>query len=160
MKTPISIMRNAGIMIYGTFVFGYDHDTVESFDAAVDFAIRNRFYLANFNPLTPTPGAPLYDRLQEEGRLIHDRWWIDAGFRYGQATFHPRNMTAQQLTDGCYRARTRFNTVRLSDSACDGPAHESSIALPIWHILAVESHLASRDPRETESPAGWSRRIG
>ena len=109
-ETSIAVVRDAGIMIYGTFVHGYDHDTVQSFDDTVDFAIRHKFYLANFNPLTPTPRAPLYDRLAREGRLIHDRWWIDPRFRYGDATFHPRGMTADDLTAGCFRARMAFNT--------------------------------------------------
>ncbi len=107
--TAIRKLRDHGIMIYGTFVFGYDHDTPETFDAAVDFALRNRFCLANFNPLTPTPGTPLYRRLEDEGRLIYDRWWLDPTYRYGRAMFHPRGMTAEQLTDGCYRARLKFN---------------------------------------------------
>jgi radical SAM superfamily enzyme YgiQ (UPF0313 family) len=109
-QTSIKVFQDAGIMIYGTFVFGYDHDTVDSFDEAVAFAIRNKFYLANFNPLTPTPGADLYRQLKEENRLIYDRWWLDPSFRYGQATFHPRGMTADELTAGCLRARLRFNT--------------------------------------------------
>ena len=109
-ETSIGVVRDAGIMIYGTFVHGYDHDTVQSFDDTVEFAIKHRFYLANFNPLTPTPRAPLYDRLAKEGRLIHDRWWLDPRFRYGDATFHPRGMTADELTDGCWRARRAFNT--------------------------------------------------
>lgn len=110
-ETSIRVLQDAGIMIYGTFVFGYDHDTVESFDAAVDFAIRNKFYLANFNPLTPTPGADLYRQLQVENRLVFDRWWLDPNFRYGAATFHPRGMTADDLTAGCLRSRLRFNTL-------------------------------------------------
>jgi radical SAM superfamily enzyme YgiQ (UPF0313 family) len=109
-STSIEILRDAGLMICGTFVFGYDHDTVDSFDAAVEFSIRHKFCLANFNPLTPTPGAPLYDRLRRENRLIHDRWWLEPGYRYGEATFHPRGMTADELTEGCYRARRAFNT--------------------------------------------------
>jgi radical SAM superfamily enzyme YgiQ (UPF0313 family) len=108
----IKVLQDAGIMIYGTFVFGYDHDTVDSFDEAADFAIRNKFYLANFNPLTPTPGADLYDQLAKENRLIYDRWWLDSRFRYGHATFHPRGMTADDLTAGCLRARLRFNSYR------------------------------------------------
>jgi radical SAM superfamily enzyme YgiQ (UPF0313 family) len=106
----LHVLGDAGIMVYGTFVFGYDHDTVDSFDETVEFAIRNRFCLANFNPLTPTPGAPLFERLGRERRLVHARWWLDPGYRYGDATFHPRGMTAPELTAGCYRARTRFNT--------------------------------------------------
>jgi radical SAM superfamily enzyme YgiQ (UPF0313 family) len=108
--TAIRIFQDAGMMIYGTFVIGYDQDTVESFDAAVEFAIRHKFFLANFNPLTPTPRAMLFDRLKKEGRLIHERWWLDPTYRYGQATFHPRRMTAEELTAGCYHSRTAFNT--------------------------------------------------
>jgi radical SAM superfamily enzyme YgiQ (UPF0313 family) len=105
-------LRDHGMMIYGTFVFGYDYDTVDSFDASVDFALRSRFFLANFNPLTPTPGTALYARLQAEGRLLHDRWWLAPGFRYGQAVFRPRRMTPEQLAEGCFRARRAFNTYR------------------------------------------------
>ena len=97
-------------MLYGTFVFGCDNDTADSLDASVDFAIRNKFLLANFNPLTPTPGAPLYDRMQKEGRLLHDRWWLDPNFSYGDATLKPSKMTAEQLTDACFSARRKFNT--------------------------------------------------
>jgi radical SAM superfamily enzyme YgiQ (UPF0313 family) len=99
-----------GMMVYGTFVFGYDHDTVQSFDEALDFAIRSRLCLANFNPLCPTPGTPLYGRLKAEGRLINDPWWLHPDYRYGQSMFHPRRMTAEELERGCYLARSRFNT--------------------------------------------------
>jgi radical SAM superfamily enzyme YgiQ (UPF0313 family) len=107
--TAIQKLQDRGIMIYGTFVFGYDADTVDSFDATVEFALRHKFCLANFNPLTPTPGTRLYERLHAQGRLIYERWWLDPSYRYGQATFHPRGMTAEQLTEGCYHARRQFN---------------------------------------------------
>ena len=58
--------RGAGIMICGTF--GPDGDSADSFAAAVDFAEENRFFPANFNPLTPTPATPLLARLRREGR--------------------------------------------------------------------------------------------
>lgn len=109
LETSIGVIRDAGIMIYGSFVLGYDHDTPGSFDDTVEFAIRHKFCLAGFNPLTPTPRAPLYDRLAREGRLIYERWWLDPRFRYGAATFHPRGMTADELTAGCFRARSSFN---------------------------------------------------
>jgi len=107
----IAVFQNEGIMLYGTFVFGCDHDTVENFDTAVEFAIRHKFLLANFNPLTPTPGAPLFDRMQREGRLLHDRWWLDPDFKYGDATLQPMKMSAYELTQGCFAARRKFNTL-------------------------------------------------
>ena len=97
-----------GIMIYGTFVFGYDHDTRDAFDATVDFAVESGFFLANFNPLTPTPGTALYRRLAAQRALRYPQWWLDPDYRYGHAIFTPRGMTAGDLTAGCLRARSRF----------------------------------------------------
>ncbi len=105
-------LQDEGIMIYGTFVFGYDYDTADSFNAAVEFALGHRFFLANFNPLTPMPGTALYERLRSEGRLLFDRWWLAPEFRYGEAIFRPRRMTPEELTEGCFRARRAFNTCR------------------------------------------------
>ncbi|MCP4912422.1 MAG: radical SAM protein [Oligoflexia bacterium] len=105
----IKVFRDHGIMIYGTFVHGYDNDTLDTFKNNLEFAIESKFFLANFNPLTPTPGAELYNRLKAEGRLINDPWWLDPNYKYGHAHFHPKNYTADQLTEMCFWARTEFN---------------------------------------------------
>lgn len=107
--TAVEIFRDHGIMIYGTFVFGYDNDHPDSFDICLDFALRSRLLLANFNPLTPTPGTALYKRLLKEERLIYPTWWNDPAYRYGEAIFHPGMMSAQELTEGCFQARKTFN---------------------------------------------------
>ena len=44
-----------------------------------------------------------------QDRLIYERWWLDPDYRYGQATFHPLRMTADELTEGCMRARMIFH---------------------------------------------------
>lgn len=72
----IARMQERGIMIYGSFVFGYDDDTPDSFDRTVDFALDAGFCIANFNPLTPTPGTALMRRLRDERRLLHEAWWL------------------------------------------------------------------------------------
>jgi radical SAM superfamily enzyme YgiQ (UPF0313 family) len=104
----IQKFHDLGIMIYATFVFGYDNDTVDSFDITAEFAVNSKFALSNFLALTPTPGSQLYDRLLAENRLIYDRWWIDPNYRFGQATFDPLRMTPDELTEGCRRARKIF----------------------------------------------------
>jgi radical SAM superfamily enzyme YgiQ (UPF0313 family) len=100
--------RERGIMIYGSFVFGYDNDTTDVFDATADFALESKLFLVNFSALTPTPGTPLIARLRDEGRIVRDRWWLDPDYRYGEATFRPARMSADELTEGCLRARRRF----------------------------------------------------
>lgn len=110
--TSFRRMRDAGIMIWGSFIFGHDHDTPDSFGEAVEFSIRHKFALADFNPLMPMPGTRLYDELKHEGRLIFERWWLDPRYRYGEAVFRPRGMTAEQFTEGCFRARSQFGSYR------------------------------------------------
>jgi radical SAM superfamily enzyme YgiQ (UPF0313 family) len=101
--------RDRGIMVYASLVFGYDYDTVDTFDVTAEFAIRSKCALANVNTLAPMPGSRLYNRLMKENRLIYERWWIDPNYRYGQATFHPLQMTADELAEGCMRARRIFH---------------------------------------------------
>jgi len=101
-------LRRHGIRVYGTFVFGYEHDTRDSFGEAVDFAIDQGMYIAAFNHLTPFPGTPLYRRLQQEGRLRYEAWWRDGTYRYNDLPFTPKGMSAQEVTQGCVEARRRF----------------------------------------------------
>jgi radical SAM superfamily enzyme YgiQ (UPF0313 family) len=97
-----------GIMIYGTFVFGYDADVPASFERAAAFAREQSLCIANFNPLTPMPGTALYDRLRREGRLLRDGWWLEPDYRYGDSIFVPRAMTTTELSEGPMRARRHF----------------------------------------------------
>jgi len=102
-------IKKHGLMIYGTFVFGYDKDNNDSFKASLDFSIRHKFFLANFNSLMPMPGTKLYERLKKEGRLIHEKWWLDENFKYGDSMFIPKNLTADELSKGCFEAKQKFN---------------------------------------------------
>lgn len=98
------------LMIYATFVLGYDYDTRESIDATLKFATDNNFAAANFNPLIPMPGTKLYDRLEAQSKLIFPKWWLEPGYKYGDTVYYPENMTPQDLKEGCKSARFRFNT--------------------------------------------------
>ena len=130
-----------GIMVCGSFVFGYDHDTPEIFDRTLDFAMRSRLVLAQLNPLIPTPGTPLYQRLQAEGRLLYERWWLDDDYRYGQAIFTPKSMSAAELTENCFRLRRDFNSYgSIFQRALPSPNARSP-----HHLLAfLAANLVSR----------------
>ena len=129
--------QDHGIMIYGSFIFGYDHDTTEVFTRTVEFAIGAKLFLVNFSALTPTPGAQLYQRLRSEGRLIYDRWWLDPNYRYGQATYHPKLMTADELTEGCLFARRQFySAASIIQRACDWSTNCRSLSRLSIYTLA------------------------
>jgi radical SAM superfamily enzyme YgiQ (UPF0313 family) len=107
-ERDIAALRLAGIELYATFLFGYEDDEEKTFDEALAFAVRHRFYLAAFNHLVPFPGTPLYRRLAREARLRHDAWWLDPGFRFGSAPFDPRGFTAERLRERCLDLRRRY----------------------------------------------------
>jgi radical SAM superfamily enzyme YgiQ (UPF0313 family) len=107
-EVALANLRRHGIRLYATFVVGYDYDTPDTVGAILEFAQRHRFYITAINHLTPFPGTPLYARLQQEGRLLYDRWWLHPEYRYGMLPFTPRGMTAEQLSEGCIRARAAF----------------------------------------------------
>lgn len=138
----IARLQERGIMIYGSFVFGYDDDTPDTFDRTVEFALEAGFCIANFNPLTPTPGTALMRRLREEGRLLHDAWWLDPAFRYGDAAFVPRGMSPEQLTQGCWRARREF--YRAGSIARRLLTHPSLYLHPARAALYLAANLVSQ----------------
>jgi radical SAM superfamily enzyme YgiQ (UPF0313 family) len=105
-------LRRHRIRVYGTFIFGYDGDTPESFPATVRFAKEHALYIAAFNHLTPFPGTPLYKRLQNENRLLYERWWLDENYSYNRIPFQPRGMRPELLQQNCLAARREFYSWR------------------------------------------------
>lgn len=110
-KEEVRILREHGMQSWAAFTLGYDHDTRESIEATVDFALQSRFTLAAYNILMPYPNTPLYRQLGKEGRLLYDgKWWLHPQYRFNSAAFVPKLMSPDELTDACHAARTRFNS--------------------------------------------------
>lgn len=108
----IAILRDHGMQTWAAFTLGYDHDTVDSIRATVDFALQNRFTFAAYNILMPYPGTPLYRSLAEQNRLLYGgKWWLHPEYRFNEAAFVPAKMTPEELTEACHSARTRYNSI-------------------------------------------------
>ena len=94
------------IFVYGTFLFGYDEDTEETFKITLDFAIRNNLILAAFNHLMPFPGTPLYDTMQS--KMLYDKWWLNGNCNFAEAVFRPKNLSPEKLSELCYVYKKKF----------------------------------------------------
>lgn len=106
----IAHIRKCGLIIYGTFVFGYETDTSDDFDKVFQFAKANRLYMNAFNHLVPFPGTPLYQRMLNEKRLITEQWWLNDNYKFGDVVFHPGALKADQLGNLCYLYRRKYYT--------------------------------------------------
>lgn len=106
--TALSVIRKYHLGIYATFLFGYDFDTMQTFEDTLEFAIRQKFFFTAFNHLVPFPGTPLYDELENEGRMIYPNWWLQEDYTFGQVAFRPRNFSPDELAETCLSYRKKF----------------------------------------------------
>jgi radical SAM superfamily enzyme YgiQ (UPF0313 family) len=93
----IKVIQGHKIGIHGSFIFGFDGDDPSIFRKTVEFVQRNNIELPTFSILTPFPGTPLQNRLEEEGRIFDHAW---SHYDMSHVVFKPRGMTVQELQEG------------------------------------------------------------
>jgi radical SAM superfamily enzyme YgiQ (UPF0313 family) len=83
----VANVHNSGIGIQGYFIFGFDTDTINSFQGTYDFIMRNRVEFPVFTIATPFPGTPWFDEMKP--RITHFDWDKYDTFHY---TYKPAKM--------------------------------------------------------------------
>ena len=95
-------LHDRNIIVTGFFMFGFDTDLPDAFDATVELVKLIDIDDANLYILTPYPGTPIYARFQREGRLLEGTRRTQLGWSH--AVFHPKQMTHEELERGVQRA--------------------------------------------------------
>lgn len=137
-------LREHGVMVNGSFVYGMDHDDETVFDRTVDWAIAQGIETATFHILTPYPGTPLYTRMTEQQRITDQNW-----DRYDtrHAVYRPMNMSQETLETGYwqsyqefYRWGAIFRSAGIKENVADRLRHliytiAWKKAEPCWDVL-------------------------
>jgi radical SAM superfamily enzyme YgiQ (UPF0313 family) len=89
-------IHDYGMIILGSFVFGFDGDKPDVFKNTDDFVRKSEIDIPDAMILTPYPGTPLFDRLDREGRIITKDW---DKYNFEHVVFKPKHMTAEELFD-------------------------------------------------------------
>ena len=113
-EAHVRSIQEHGIVVFGSFIFGLDHDDQGVFSRVVDFMNRNQM-TGQLTLATPLPGSRMYERLKEEDRFLYpEPFWERCTFL--DATFRPKGMTTEQLEDGFVWAyRQIFNERAFRD---------------------------------------------
>jgi hypothetical protein len=88
-------LRRHGIKLLGSTIVGMEHHTPENIEEEIDYAVAHNTDFHQFMLYTPVPGTPLYEQMEQEGRLLSDVEFADI---HGQFQFnfkHPA-ITAEQ----------------------------------------------------------------
>jgi radical SAM superfamily enzyme YgiQ (UPF0313 family) len=135
--------REHGLAVYGTFVFGYDHDDADTVRRSVEFAREQKLFLAAFNHLIPFPGTPLYRRLEAESRLLSPKWWLDPNCRVGDVVFRPKRMEPAELQESCLDARRQFyRWGSMFERSCDFRANLKNPTMAAVYLgLNLQAHF-------------------
>jgi len=101
----IGRLRDLGVMVNASFIFGMDDDDETVFRRTVEWAIEQGIETATFHILTPYPGTTLYRRLAAQGRITTANWDL---YDTRHAVFRPARMTAETLEAGYWNAYQDF----------------------------------------------------
>ncbi len=146
----IRAIRQNGISLYGSFIYGLDGDTLATPAAILDFIRETRLDVPGINILRPNPGTKVFDRLREEGRLLFDPD-DPASFRYtfGQEMlYRPKNIPLDDFI-ASYSDLTRkvFNIPNAIRRGLDAPGIKPAVLffnLFYSHLYSLSRHDLQR----------------
>ena len=93
-EEAIRTIRETGVGVVGLFVMGFDEDTPATFQAMWDFIRNSDLDSISTTMLTPYPGTPFREVVEQEGRLLDVPW---SHYDTAHVTFIPKNFTVEEL---------------------------------------------------------------
>ena len=105
----IEIIKSYGILIWGSFVLGFDEDDEANLEKTVWSAKRSKLDFACFNFLTPLPGTDVYEAFERDGRLTNKNW---ADYNMANLVFRPIRVTDKVLREKVRKAWLEFYSLR------------------------------------------------
>ena len=141
----IKNIRKAGICVYGSFIYGLDEDTLELPAKLEAFIEQTGIDVPGINLLRPIPGTGVFNRLAEEGRLLHSPNDHDAfKFSWGQEMLYkPQRIPLQEFIPS-YTALTKrvFTFQNALKRARRAPRLRSAVLM--FNLLYVHMYGMSR----------------
>ena len=68
----VKLLQRAGLQVQGGFIVGFDNDPPSIFQQQIDFIQKSGIVTAMVGLLQAPPGTRLYERLEQEGRLVNE----------------------------------------------------------------------------------------
>ena len=164
--------RRHGIHVLGSFIFGLNSDTKDTFDATVDLAERADLTFAQFVLLTPFPGTVDFDKWASEenrrgtrvdGVPITQHWLIPEDQRPRLYAAHP-TMSLEEIRVGTQRAWDRFYSWRqvwMRSRVVESIRARVAFVLisKLYRQMYANTGIAT-DSARVQRSARWARWIG
>lgn len=106
-NAAIRRLHDVGVMVNGSFVFGMDEDDDTVFARTVEWAVTQGIETATFHILTPYPDTGLRQRMEAQGRILHNDWDL---YDTRHVVYRPAKLTPEALEKGYWDAYREFYT--------------------------------------------------
>ncbi|NTU98199.1 MAG: B12-binding domain-containing radical SAM protein, partial [Chlorobiaceae bacterium] len=141
----IGNIREAGICVYGSFIYGLDGDTLDMPAMLEEFIEETGIDVPGINLLRPIPGTVVFDRLAAEGRLLRNPDDHDA-FRFSWAQemlYSPKIIPLERFIPS-YTAMTKrvFTVSNALKRAMKAPRLGSAVLM--FNLLYVHMYGIAR----------------
>lgn len=133
-------LRKRGVSYSLNFIFGWDTETPEVFDATLDFLQREKVPVAYFNILCPEIGTMFYEKMRQDDRILRIE---DIGRFPGEfCHIKPKNFTAKQLERNVQDMYLKFYSWKSMFQRLPMPVSQANIAS--WIVNLSQRSLAQR----------------
>jgi len=120
-----SRLRQNGIKLLGSTIVGLEHHTPENIEQEIEYAVGHGTDFHQFMLYTPVPGTPLFQQMQDEGRMLEG---IDLADIHGQFKFNFQHAAisrdeSKRLLDWAFRfdfERNGPSLFRICDTIFQG----------------------------------------
>lgn len=104
-ERTIKRLKEQGVVVEASFIFGFDHESQDVIKRTVDWAIEHRVDAVQFSILTPYPGTKLFSRLERQDRLLTRDW---SKYTHTNCVHQPIGWDKEELEEGLKEAYQRF----------------------------------------------------
>jgi radical SAM superfamily enzyme YgiQ (UPF0313 family) len=142
-KRAIKKIHSHKIFVMGSFLFGFDGDTTEAFEATVRFIEQNHVEVPVFAVLTPLPGTEIARQFESENRMLTRDVSL---YDLNHVLYQPKQMSPDELQRGYQQARSKISTVRSILKRVVGA--RTSLVIPLLLNIAFR-RVTKRIPADT-----------
>ena len=131
-------LRDNGILVMASLIFGLDSDTENVFDLSYEFLSKSKSAFLQACLMTPYPGTVVFENLKREGRILTDDW---SKYDTKRIVISPKNMSPERLLKG-------YNDLRKVTYSYNSILHRSLPYLlknPVSSLLYFSLNIGARN---------------
>jgi len=149
MKDRLRLLRDHGISVHASLIFGNDYETRDSIRRSLDTLLALDIVSATFGVLTPLPGTALAARLESEGRILSKDWNC---YDLNHLVFVPKNIPCDEFVEEMRAIRRRFFSLKASGARVIRSAAPFPLAFA-FNAAIRSHHSMGRAAASTEGTA-------